>query len=254
MKVIAKGIVARSTQRSGNYWPSVARLADGRLAAVWSGGRRNHICPFGRLSVAYSADEGRHWSPEAILFDTPLDDRDGGILSWKGKTVVTTFNNTRAFQMECLAKWPDNRPEGEEALIRAYLGTVSDEDERESLGSWLLVGDGERFEKPQKLPITAPHGPIVMTVSSCGASPQETAPANISKKKSFFISFRFFASPEDRSPPLPHRSGTPHTKNSFRPLAGKRPRASHRYFTKRFSAGIGTNSVSPGAFQPQESS
>ena len=161
MKVIAKGIVARSTQRRGNYWPSVARLAGGRLAAVWSGGRRNHICPFGRLCISYSGDEGRHWSPEAILFDTPLDDRDGGILSWKGRAVVTTFNNTREFQRQCLAKWPDNRPAGEAELIRAYLATVTDEEESNSLGSWLLIGDGERFEKPQKMPITAPHGPIV---------------------------------------------------------------------------------------------
>lgn len=161
MKILGKGIIARATDRRGNYWPTVARLPDGRLAAVWSGGRRNHICPFGRLEIACSSDEGSRWSLPALLMDTPLDERDGGILAWGEKVVVTTFNNTRAFQRECLAKWPDGRPHGEGELIRAYLETISDEEEAEALGSFVAVGDGDRFSPFVKVPLTAPHGPVV---------------------------------------------------------------------------------------------
>ena len=46
MKSVRKGIIAPFDGTFGNYWPSIARLPNGGLAVVWSGGRRNHICPF----------------------------------------------------------------------------------------------------------------------------------------------------------------------------------------------------------------
>lgn len=161
MKIVRKGTVAAFDGRTGHYWPSVARLPDGNLAAVWSGGRRNHICPFGKLMISYSFDEGKTWSCPGILLDSPLDDRDGGICVKGDKVLVTTFNNTRKFQRENLRRWPNGRPQGESELILAYLGSVTDEEEKEWFGSLCAVGDGKRFGKFRKLPVTSPHGPIV---------------------------------------------------------------------------------------------
>ena len=44
-----------------NYfgWPSVTRLPDGKIAAVCSGFRLEHICPFGKAVMALSEDNGK---------------------------------------------------------------------------------------------------------------------------------------------------------------------------------------------------
>jgi len=42
-------------------WPTVARLTGGRLAVVCSGGREEHVCPFGRVDLYVSDDYGQSW-------------------------------------------------------------------------------------------------------------------------------------------------------------------------------------------------
>ncbi len=52
-----------------NYfaWPSLARLHDGTLAAVCSGFRIGHVCPFGKVVMAKSADDGKTWSRPCVV-------------------------------------------------------------------------------------------------------------------------------------------------------------------------------------------
>ena len=161
MKILRKGKIAGYDGRTGHYWPSVARLPNGDLAAVWSGGRKNHICPFGKLMISCSSDEGKTWTCPDILLNSPLDDRDGGICVKGESVLVTTFNNTRKFQRESLHRWPDGRPEGEGAQIEAYLNSVTDEQEKEWFGSLCAVGDGRKLGTFRKIPLTSPHGAIV---------------------------------------------------------------------------------------------
>ncbi len=163
MKPVRKGVIASFDGTFGNYWPSIARLPDGGLAAVWSGGRRNHICPFGKLLISRSYDEGNTWSPQEVLLNSPLDDRDGGITVFKDRVIVTTFNNSREFQRKTLVRWPNGRPEGEVELIKKHLDGVTDEDESKWFGSLCAVGDGKKFGKFFKVPVTAPHGPIALS-------------------------------------------------------------------------------------------
>jgi sialidase-1 len=42
-------------------WPTVARRRNGQLLLVYSGGREGHICPFGRVEMMRSDDEGQTW-------------------------------------------------------------------------------------------------------------------------------------------------------------------------------------------------
>lgn len=159
MKIIHAGVLNRGVGGTGCYWPSIARLPDGRLAVVYSGGRKNHVCPFGRVDIAYSTDEGAHWSAGACVLDTPLDDRDAGIVVWGDRVVLTTFNNSIAFQRSHAARWPKDWTKSELAYIKSYLQTISPERERQSLGSLISFSDSG-FENFQKVPITAPHGPL----------------------------------------------------------------------------------------------
>ena len=139
-------------------WPSIARLKDGRLVTVCSGYRMAHICPFGKVAYAVSEDDGATWSEPKVLFETPLDDRDGGITPWGDGFILTTFNNTRAFQRKRNETRPFADPEKNE-LLRARLDEVSDAEEDEHWGSHYAVFDKDFRELYRgKLPITAPHG------------------------------------------------------------------------------------------------
>lgn len=74
-----------------NYfaWPSVARLPGGALAMVASGLRVKHVDPFGKGILCYSFNEGRTWTAPAVILDTPLDDRDCGIVAFGDNVMVS---------------------------------------------------------------------------------------------------------------------------------------------------------------------
>ncbi|MGN1062496.1 MAG: sialidase family protein, partial [Candidatus Scatosoma sp.] len=151
------------SDRFGFYaWPTIAVLKDGTLAMACSGRRTRHIDPFGAVTICYSKDGGRHWSAPAVALDTPLDDRDGGLCVLSdGTTLLTTFNNTVDFQRKCAAL-PD-RTAAQSQLYNAYLDMLTEEDERKNLGSLISVSpDGYSFEKPYKIPVSAPHGPVLL--------------------------------------------------------------------------------------------
>ena len=61
-------------------WPTVARRASGELILVCSGGRQRHVCPFGRVELMTSRDEGKTWTWPRVVLDGILDDRDAGML------------------------------------------------------------------------------------------------------------------------------------------------------------------------------
>ena len=72
--------------------PSPA-AATGNCCSRYSGGREGHVCPFGRVELMQSDDDGRTWSEPRVLADSPIDDRDSGVLETaKGTILVTTFH------------------------------------------------------------------------------------------------------------------------------------------------------------------
>ena len=98
MKVILDGtpqVIMSNPASRHNYfaWPSVARLQNGRIAVVASGFRLVHVCPFGKAVISYSEDEGRTYTFPAPVIDTPLDDRDAGILAFAGGTMLYVISD-----------------------------------------------------------------------------------------------------------------------------------------------------------------
>src|SRR6266513_1642838 len=61
-------------------WPTLARRKNGQLLLVCSGGREAHVCPFGRVELMTSDDEGKTWTWPRVLLDSAIDDRDAGVL------------------------------------------------------------------------------------------------------------------------------------------------------------------------------
>ncbi len=168
MKIVTKELtcIMQNSDSLHSYfgWPSIAKLKNGKLAAVASGFRLAHICPFGKTVIAYSEDNGRTYTPPAPVIDTCLDDRDGGIgVFGKSGVIVTSFNNTVEEQKNYLSyeayhtggkKFDDYK--------KGYFGVVDREKEAEQLGSVFKISNdhGVTFGKLKKSPISSPHGPI----------------------------------------------------------------------------------------------
>ncbi len=64
------------------------------MLLVCSGGREGHVCPFGRVELMRSHDEGKTWGWPRVVLDTEIDDRDAGVLETaQGTLLVTTFTS-----------------------------------------------------------------------------------------------------------------------------------------------------------------
>ena len=100
---IWEGTVLSNPGSLHNYfaWPTVTVLEDGTLAAVSSGFRLEHVCPFGKSVIAYSHDMGKTWTmPEIIrtpdgneLVGTPphlLELQNGSLLMTYGRRIAPT--------------------------------------------------------------------------------------------------------------------------------------------------------------------
>ena len=171
MKIISKEtkvICSNPNNPRHSYfaWPTVARLQNGRLAMTASGFRARHVCPFGKVVMCISEDEGASWTPPMIVMDTPLDDRDAGILPFgENSVMITSFNNTGAMQK----KWNHLRDENgninpRSVYINGYLDTIDwAKAEERYLGSTFILSHdgGKTFGEVKRIPITAPHGPVL---------------------------------------------------------------------------------------------
>ncbi len=142
-------------------WPSVARMDDGTLMVASSGLRTEHVCPWGKTILLTSQDDGQSWSEPEILNDTPLDDRDAGIVNLGGNRFLVSWftSDTRRYysgNKESLSEEENRRWEEK-------LSEWNDELVNEWLGSWVrLRENGENWSEPIKVPVSAPHGPIVL--------------------------------------------------------------------------------------------
>ena len=177
-KIKRRGIVMQNPYSPHGYfaWPTVVRLQNGRLAVGASGYRVEHIDPFGKGVIAFSEDEGLTWSIPAPVIDTPLDDRDGGLLAYgKSSLLFSSFNNTLVMQ-HCFANMAEKRLEaleGEErakemaniSYRRAYIDRMEHEKyEEKYLGSTYRVSHdcGITWGPIHRAPVSAPHGPVLM--------------------------------------------------------------------------------------------
>lgn len=144
-------------------WPSVARLQDGRLMMVSSGFRLKHICPFGKVVACWSTDEGETWTKPAVILDTPLDDRDGGVVPFgENSVIVTSFNNSVWAQRNWNAS-------NQDPYINAYLDSIDEQAAEEKyLGSTFVMSHdgGSTFGEVMRIPVTCPHGPAPMADGS----------------------------------------------------------------------------------------
>jgi hypothetical protein len=158
------GIVCRILNDKFGYfgWPSVTRLTDGTLIVISSGLRSEHVCPWGKTVLNVSTDNGATWSSPRVINDSPLDDRDAGIVDLgDGKLLATWFtSDTRIYFKE---EWVKNWLGDDEIKSWAEkLNDVTDDIANQHIGSWVMLSNdaGATWGKPIRVPVSTPHGPI----------------------------------------------------------------------------------------------
>lgn len=151
-------------------WPTVARRKNGELMVAYSGGREDHVCPFGRIEIITSRDDGKTWSWPRVIMDSATDDRDGGLLETDKGTLIVAFFTSVAYKQHL--NNPErriNRMFGKDAaghIERSKLAELrlSDQEKEADVGYWLLRSTDGGMTWSERLPIAfySPHGPTQM--------------------------------------------------------------------------------------------
>lgn len=151
-------------------WPTVALRRNGELWVVWSGGREQHVCPFGQVQAMTSRDRGETWTWPRVLLDGAIDDRDAGVVETaSGALLVTTFTSLAyepALQKAAAAgasdpgRWPAERL----ARWQAVHGRLEDGARHRELGQWLIrsTDGGVSWSARIACEPNSPHGPVVL--------------------------------------------------------------------------------------------
>lgn len=158
------GIVCRLPgERMGYFgWPTVACLDDDTLIVASSGLRSEHVCPWGKTVLNISHDNGRTWSTPQVINDSPLDDRDAGIVNLGGDNLLLswfTSENQQYLNDDGVLKWLGVE---EVDSWRETLASLTSSQVSQHLGSWIRLSSdrGVTWASPIRVPVSTPHGPI----------------------------------------------------------------------------------------------
>lgn len=141
-------------------WPSVVCLESGRILVGASGPRKYHADGLGKTSLFISDDNGAHFSAPMIVNDSPLDDRDVGLVSLGGERVLMSwFTAATAYRIDGQIPWMTK--EDHEQLVRDSARQTAERIARYQ-GSWIRVSEngGMTWGEAHRAPVSAPHGPI----------------------------------------------------------------------------------------------
>ena len=149
-------------------WPTLARCRNGELLLAFSGGRESHVCPFGRLELMRSKDNGLTWGWPQVIYDGPIDDRDASVVETpQGSILLTNFTSLRyAEDLEAAEKIPAGQPKAwtpvKLAEWRAAHHRLTAEQRQQELGAWMVrsTDRGVTWSARYRVPCNSPHGPI----------------------------------------------------------------------------------------------
>lgn len=153
---------------SGHYcgWPTLTRRNNGELLLACSGGREKHVCPFGRVELQRSNDDGQTWSFPRVVMDGPIDDRDAGVLETaNGSILITTFTSLAYEPLLQEAAQSQTWPPERLRKWQAAHNRISDSQRKAELGVWMIrsTDGGVTFSRRYNPLVNSPHGPIQLS-------------------------------------------------------------------------------------------
>lgn len=148
-----------------NYhgWPTLVRRTNGQMIVVCSGGREGHVCPFGRVDMYVSDDDGGTWTWPRTILDSELDDRDAGILETKNGTLLaTTFTSLDYVQVLAIAEKKGTWPPAKLDRWLVARDRLPPDQRKAALGEWMIrsTDGGQTWSPRYATGVNSPHGPI----------------------------------------------------------------------------------------------
>lgn len=139
--------------------PTIVKTSRGELLVVFSGDREEHICPWGKTQMVKSSDGGETWSEPVTINNTPIDDRDPGIIETSEGTILVSWFTSLAFDNPKDFPWV---PQKFRDKWRRHAEKLSPETRKRWHGNWVRrsTDGGQTWEDPVRTNVSAPHGPI----------------------------------------------------------------------------------------------
>lgn len=149
-------------------WPTLIRSSNGELLVVCSGGRESHVCPFGRVELIRSYDDGNTWTYARTILDSPTDDRDAGIVETADGTLLVTTFTSLAYEpilnraIESASSEKPRMSADQLAKWRATHSRIPEGQHKDHLGCWMIRSEdhGQNWSPAYRTPVNSPHGPI----------------------------------------------------------------------------------------------
>lgn len=151
--ILKKGVIEEDRYLG---WPTITKTVSGELIVAFSGDRDAHVCPWGKTQIIKSQDQGKTWSKPITINNTPLDDRDAGIIQTKKGTLIISWFTSVAFELSYF-----------DAAVQRYARhseKLTTEIREKWLGNWIRRSEdfGETWQEPSMNISSAPHGPILL--------------------------------------------------------------------------------------------
>ena len=159
-------------------WPTVTKTPDDVLIVGASGLRAGHVCPWGKTVLFFSKDQAKTWTQPRVLNDTPLDDRDCGILSIGQKKLLVTwfsenfcmlpdrFSDVTADIEKSRQDWIDiySKEELSDADRLCQPERVYNATLEKWQGAWCRLSrdGGNSWGDFIRTPVNSPHGPNIL--------------------------------------------------------------------------------------------
>ncbi len=167
IELLETRVISRQPQ-AYHGWPTVTQGRNGELFLVCSGGREQHVCPFGRVELMVSTDQGRNWGWPQVLSDSAIDDRDAGVVeTTRGSLLVSWFTSlayepslekAQAKKPGDAGAWPDERL----SAWKAAHNRLTASQRTSELGHWMIrsTDGGVTWSARYPTIVNSPHGPI----------------------------------------------------------------------------------------------
>lgn len=145
----------------GRYigWPTMTRLRSGEIVAVFSGDRQDHICPWGKVQIVRSKDQGATWTKPQTIANDLIDDRDSGLVELKNGDLALFYFTSLAFAEPAHKDYWEKHPDWKLHYLK-----IGEEEAKRQFGAWVRLSSdgGKTWSERISTYAKTPHGAVLL--------------------------------------------------------------------------------------------